>query len=69
MPCCFMSGVCLTHPVLFVSESLSYSYTPCAILCVRLTHHVLFYVESVSYTPCAILCGEFVLHTLFYFMW
>ena len=46
VPCCFMSGISLTHPMLFMWR-------------VSLTHFVLFYVGSLSYTPLAVLCGEF----------
>ena len=65
-----MCGVCLTHPVVFVCGSLSYSYTPSAILCGEFVLHTLCcFMWGVCYTPCAILCGECVLHTLGYFIW
>ena len=79
--CCFMSGVSLTHPVLFPVGS--FTDTLDAVLCgefllhasccstrgISLTRQLLFYVGIFSYMPLAALCGEFLLHPPYCFMW
>ena len=61
----YMCGLSLTHPVVFVCGSLSYSYTPSAILCGEFVLQTLCcFMWGVCYTPCAILYREYVLHTL-----
>ena len=76
-----MSGVSLTHPVLFPVGSFTDTLDAvlcgefllhascCSILGISLTRQLLFYVGIFSDISLAALCGEFLLHPPCCFMW
>ena len=64
-----ISGVSLTHSMLFCVGSFPYTPHATIMWIISLTRPMLYYVGSFSYTPHAVLCGEFLLHAPCCIMW